>query len=99
MKQMNVVLLLSLILSLSHAARYGVRRRWISNANNCTDTPAGIEYWPLGSPFREPGSGTHYPRTSYLFIYPLSFYHLLSPLDLLLPFFLPLFLFKINYIN
>eukprot|EP00026_Physarum_polycephalum_P008004 Phypoly_transcript_08078.p1 GENE.Phypoly_transcript_08078~~Phypoly_transcript_08078.p1 ORF type:complete len:213 (+),score=25.35 Phypoly_transcript_08078:74-712(+) len=51
--------LLSLAFALTHAQQqYGVRMRWTSNAQGCTDPPAEIDYWPIGSPFGFEGSGT-----------------------------------------
>ena len=39
-------------------AEYGVRMRWTSNSQSCTNPPDAVEYWPIGSPFAEQGSGT-----------------------------------------
>ncbi len=35
-----------------------MQKRWVSNSQGCTNQPDAITYWPIGSPFAEPGSGT-----------------------------------------
>lgn len=37
---------------------YGVRMRWVSNAQGCVNEPDAIDYWPLGSPFAMAGEGS-----------------------------------------
>jgi len=55
---MKIILLLVAVACVSCKKEYGIRMRWTSNAHNCTDTPAAIEYWPIGSAFAETGHGS-----------------------------------------
>eukprot|EP00026_Physarum_polycephalum_P006096 Phypoly_transcript_06137.p1 GENE.Phypoly_transcript_06137~~Phypoly_transcript_06137.p1 ORF type:complete len:537 (+),score=81.60 Phypoly_transcript_06137:102-1712(+) len=54
----KILLLLFALTSCTYSQQYGVRMRWTSNAQSCTNPPDAIEYWPIGSPFAEQGSGT-----------------------------------------
>lgn len=57
-KTTTKLLYITLAFTLAYSQQYGVRMRWTSNAQSCTNPPDTVEYWPIGSPFAEQGSGT-----------------------------------------